>query len=111
MWPATSGMLCGEARYVAMLCFSAENELQSACQRDIICQWNERLVCVPACARLASRSRLRADSPASQHPLGTACGQAAEVATVRPGARVQAATLRLIRQGCWQGPFSRRAKT
>jgi hypothetical protein len=35
-------MLCGLARYVAMSCFSAENELQSACHRDIICQRNER---------------------------------------------------------------------
>jgi hypothetical protein len=161
-----------------MPCFSAENELQSACQRDIICQRNERLAevdvtdacnsvsskrkperrpdecgqqmaavarlsaltplasrrhlagcrssgqshrwprpfsysrfCVPACAHLASWSRLRAGSPATHHPLGAACGQVGEVATVRPGPRVLAANLRLIRQGCWQGPFSRRART
>ena len=68
-------------------------------------------VCVPACARLASWSRLRAGSPATHRPLGAACGQVGEVATVRPGPRVLAANLRLIRQGCWQGPFSRRART
>ena len=43
--------------------------------------------------------------------LGAACGQVGEVATVRPGPRVLAANLRLIRQGCWRGPFFRRART
>jgi hypothetical protein len=39
----------------------------------------------PGCARLASWSRLRAGSPATHRPLGAACGQVGEVATVRPG--------------------------
>src|SRR5262245_10316702 len=67
--------------------------------------------CVPACAQIASWSRLRAGSPATHRPLGAACGQVGEVGTGRPGPQVLAANLRLIRQGRWQGPFSRRART